>query len=126
MARSVAPKSSAPASDVTNPASNAASTARPSTLPKSNRSALHSVGIGALLESSESRSRTTKIGRDRIEKNPDKRVQDALQLVFTRFAELRSARQVHIWLRDEGIELPVKSRQGEAHGVEWRLPAYNI
>src|ERR1700753_2006238 len=43
-----------------------------------------------------------KSGRDRIEKNPDKRVQDALQLVFTKFAELQSARQVHIWLRDEG------------------------
>ena len=42
-----------------------------------------------------------KIGRDRIEKNPDKRVQDALQLVFTKFAELQSARQVHIWLREE-------------------------
>jgi DNA invertase Pin-like site-specific DNA recombinase len=55
-----------------------------------------------------------KIGRDRIEKNPDRRVQEALQLVFTRFAELQSARQVHIWLREEGIELPVKSRQGEA------------
>src|SRR5579864_2538106 len=67
-----------------------------------------------------------KIGRDRIEKNPDKRVQDALQLVFTKFAELQSARQVHIWLREEGIELPVKSRQGETHGVVWRLPAYNI
>jgi hypothetical protein len=53
-------------------------------------------------------------------------VQDALQLVFTKFAELQSARQVHIWLRQEGIELPVKSRQGEAHGVLWRLPAYNI
>jgi DNA invertase Pin-like site-specific DNA recombinase len=67
-----------------------------------------------------------KVGRDRIEKNPDKRVQEALQLVFTKFAELQSARQVHIWLREEGIELPVKSRHGEAHGVVWRLPAYNI
>jgi DNA invertase Pin-like site-specific DNA recombinase len=67
-----------------------------------------------------------KVGRDRIEKNPDKRVQEALQLVFTKFAEQQSARQVHIWLRDDGIELPVKSRHGEAHGVVWRLPAYNI
>jgi DNA invertase Pin-like site-specific DNA recombinase len=67
-----------------------------------------------------------RVGRDRVEKNPDKRVQEALQLVFTKFAELQSARQVHIWLREEGIELPVKSRQGEAHGVVWRLPAYNI
>lgn len=67
-----------------------------------------------------------KVGRDRIEKNPDKRVQEAIGLVFTKFAEFRSARQVHIWLRDERIELPAKSRRGEAHGVVWRLPAYNI
>ena len=67
-----------------------------------------------------------KVGRDRIEKNPDKRVQQAIQLVFTKFADLQSARQVHIWLRDEGIELPAKSRRGEAHCVVWRLPAYNI
>ena len=67
-----------------------------------------------------------KVGRDRIEKNPDQRVRDALQLVFAKFAEFQSARQVHIWLRDEGIELPVKSRAGEARGIVWRLPAYNI
>jgi hypothetical protein len=51
---------------------------------------------------------------------------DGRARVFTKFAELQSARQVHIWLREEGIELPVKSRHGEAHGVVWRLPAYNI
>jgi DNA invertase Pin-like site-specific DNA recombinase len=66
-----------------------------------------------------------KVGRDRIERNPDQRVQNALQLVFSKFAEFQSARQVHIWLRDEGIELPVKSRRGEARGIIWRLPAYN-
>ena len=55
-----------------------------------------------------------KVGRDRIEKNPDKRVQQAIQLVFTKFAELQSARQVHIWLREEGIELPAK-RAGARH-----------
>src|SRR6267154_96250 len=54
------------------------------------------------------------------------RSQEALKMVCPRFAELQSARQVHIWRREEGIELPVKSRQGEAHGVVWRLPAYNI
>src|SRR5271157_2550158 len=67
-----------------------------------------------------------KVGRDRIEKNPDQRVQQAIQLVFTKFAEFQSARQVHVWIRDEGIELPAKSRRGEAHGVVWRVPAYNI
>lgn len=67
-----------------------------------------------------------KVGHDRVEKNPDTRVQEAIGLVFEKFAEFKSARQVHIWLRDEGIELPVKSREGEAQGVVWRLPAYNI
>jgi DNA invertase Pin-like site-specific DNA recombinase len=67
-----------------------------------------------------------KVGRGRIEKDPDQRVQQAIQLVFTKFAELQSARQVHVWIRDEGIELPAKSRRGEAHGVVWRLPSYNI
>jgi DNA invertase Pin-like site-specific DNA recombinase len=67
-----------------------------------------------------------RVGRDRIEKNPDQRTREALQLVFSKFAEFQSVRQVHIWLRDEGIELPVKSRDGEARGIVWRLPAYNI
>ena len=46
-----------------------------------------------------------KASRDRIEKTPDQRVQDVLKLVFAKFAEFQSASQVHIWLRDEGIEL---------------------
>src|SRR3984893_11130687 len=37
-----------------------------------------------------------KAGRDRIEKDPDQRVQDALKLVFSKFAEFQSARQVHV------------------------------
>src|SRR6185437_16046924 len=41
-----------------------------------------------------------KSGRDRIEMYPDRRVQDALRLVFTKFSEFQSARQVHVWLRD--------------------------
>src|SRR5262245_5541088 len=66
-----------------------------------------------------------KVGRDRIEKDPDQRVQGALNLLFAKFAEFHSARQVHIWFRDEGIELPVKAHNPEADGVVWRLPAYN-
>jgi DNA invertase Pin-like site-specific DNA recombinase len=66
-----------------------------------------------------------KVGRDRIEKDPDQRVQSALKLLFAKFAEFHSACQVHIWLSDEGIELPVKAHNPEADGVVWRLPAYN-
>src|SRR5277367_5262130 len=66
-----------------------------------------------------------KAGRERIEKDPDQRIQDALKLVFSKFAEFQSVRQVHVWLRDEGISLPAKSRRSEALGVVWKLPAYN-
>jgi len=66
-----------------------------------------------------------KTGRERIEKDPDQRVQDALRLVFTKFAELQSVRQVHVWLRDEGIALPVKSHDGEGRCIAWKLPIYN-
>jgi DNA invertase Pin-like site-specific DNA recombinase len=67
-----------------------------------------------------------RIGHDRIEKDPDQRVQDALRLVFTKFAELQSVRQVHVWLRDEGIALPVGChRATEGRSIAWRLPLYN-
>ena len=66
-----------------------------------------------------------KTGRERIEKDPDQRVQDALRLVFAKFAELQSVRQLHVWLRDEGIALPVKSHDREEHRVVWKLPLYN-
>jgi DNA invertase Pin-like site-specific DNA recombinase len=67
-----------------------------------------------------------KAGRDRIEKDPDQRVQDAIRLVFAKFAELQSVRQVHVWLRDEGIALPVAChRAAEGRSIVWRLPLYN-
>jgi DNA invertase Pin-like site-specific DNA recombinase len=67
-----------------------------------------------------------KSGRDRIEKDPDQRVQDALKLVFSKFAEFQSARQVHVWLRDEGIALPVSSYNAvSGRSIVWKLPIYN-
>ena len=67
-----------------------------------------------------------RAGRDRIEKDPDQRVQEALRLVFAKFAEFQSVRQVHVWLRDEGIALPVAChRAAEGRSIAWRLPLYN-
>jgi DNA invertase Pin-like site-specific DNA recombinase len=67
-----------------------------------------------------------RIGRDRIEQDPDQRVQDALRLVFAKFSELQSVRQVHVWLRDEDIALPVASHSAaDGHSIVWRLPRYN-
>src|SRR6201982_4091122 len=67
-----------------------------------------------------------RAGRDRIEKDPDQRVQEALSLVFAKFVELQSVRQVHVWLRDEGIALPVACHgAAEGRSIAWRLPLYN-
>ena len=67
-----------------------------------------------------------RAGRDRIEKDPDQRVQDALRLVFAKFAELQSVRQVHVWLRDEGIALPVACHDAvDGRSLVWKQPLYN-
>jgi len=46
----------------------------------------------------------------KVEKDPDEHVQEAVRLVFTRFRELGSARQVFLWLRDADIKMPVVRR----------------
>ena len=43
-----------------------------------------------------------KVRHDRIAKDPDRRVQEAIGLVFRKFAEFQSIRQVHLWLRQGG------------------------
>ena len=43
---------------------------------------------------------------DRIEQDPDLRIREAIALVFRKFAELHSVRQVLLWLRQEAIGLP--------------------
>ena len=71
-----------------------------------------------------------KAGHDRIEKDPDRRIQDAIAFVFRKFAELQTVRQVHLWFRQEQIALPavvsgaMASRQ-DARRIEWKLPVYN-
>jgi excisionase family DNA binding protein len=67
-----------------------------------------------------------KVRHDRIEKDPDRRVQEALQLVFRKFAEFQSIRQVHLWLRHERIVLPaVNYRADRGRRIDWKLPVYN-
>lgn len=47
-----------------------------------------------------------KVQRDRIVKDPHRRVQEAIGLVFWKFSEFQSIRQVHLWLRQEEVLLP--------------------
>lgn len=60
----------------------------------------------------------------KIEKDPDQRVQQAIELVFAKFAELGSARQVLLWFRSENVLLPVVSYDTFGRAVSWRLPVY--
>jgi hypothetical protein len=62
---------------------------------------------------------------DRIEKDPDRRVQEAIALVFRKFAEMQMVRQVHFWLRQEHLLLPAVSHGPDGRRVEWKLPVYN-
>ncbi|HET6175807.1 MAG TPA: recombinase family protein, partial [Candidatus Sulfotelmatobacter sp.] len=43
---------------------------------------------------------------DRIEKDPDARVRATIDLIFRKFAELGSVRQVYFWLDQQQIQLP--------------------
>ena len=62
---------------------------------------------------------------DRIEKDPDRRVQEAIGLVFRKFAEMQTIRQVHLWLRQERLSLPAVSHGPAGRRFEWKLPVYN-
>ena len=63
-------------------------------------------------------------GKERIEKDPDERVRSALELVFSKFDELQSLRQVMLWLIGEDIDLPARSPvRGDPKGaVRWSRP----
>jgi DNA invertase Pin-like site-specific DNA recombinase len=66
-----------------------------------------------------------RIGNNRIEMDPDRRIVEAIALAFAKFAEMQSVRQVHLWLRHERIPLPAVTYGAEGRLIEWKLPVYN-
>ena len=60
---------------------------------------------------------------DRIEKTPDRQVQQAISLVFQKFRQLGSARQATIWFCEEQIQIPHAKPGAAGREVIWALPS---
>lgn len=61
----------------------------------------------------------------RIEKDPDRRVQDGIQLIFRKFSELQSVRQVLLWFAQENVLVPAVAQGRRGHAIEWKVPSYH-
>jgi len=61
----------------------------------------------------------------KVEMDPDRRVQQAIGLVFSKMAEFGSARQVLLWFRGDKVSLPALIHGESGRELVWKLPVYN-
>jgi DNA invertase Pin-like site-specific DNA recombinase len=58
----------------------------------------------------------------RLEKDPDRRIQQRIQLVFSKFKELGSIRQTLMWFLEEDLQVPARAGAGT---ISWKRPGYS-
>jgi hypothetical protein len=61
-----------------------------------------------------------------LEKDPDSRVQSTLKLIFDKFFELGTVRQVLMWFIEEGLQVPTIHPQDGIWKTKWKRPAYRM
>ena len=57
-----------------------------------------------------------------LEKDPDRRVQQRILLVFSKFKELGSVRQTLMWFLEEDLQVPAREASGI---IAWKRPNYS-
>jgi hypothetical protein len=57
-----------------------------------------------------------------VVKDPNKRIQDTIELIFRKFREIQSIRQTYLWFHSEGIEVPVLKDIAGKKEIVWKLP----
>src|SRR6201997_3455230 len=57
----------------------------------------------------------------KLEKNPDRRIQQAITLVFRKFIEFGTVRQTLMWFLEHGLQVPAQNSTGQ---IYWRRPVY--
>jgi DNA invertase Pin-like site-specific DNA recombinase len=62
---------------------------------------------------------------NRLEKNPDRRIQEVTDLVFTKFRQYGTMSRVYKWFLHAKIEIPVVSNGRGERTIEWKLPSKN-
>jgi len=65
-----------------------------------------------------------KDGSGKIVLHPDRRVGEAIRLVFTKFREVWSVRQTFQWFRDHDVELPANPIRGTR--LVWKIPSQSL
>jgi DNA invertase Pin-like site-specific DNA recombinase len=56
-----------------------------------------------------------------LEKTPDRRVREAIELLFDKVVEIGSVRQTLLWFQEHGLQFPAHTAKSE---VLWKRPSY--